>query len=147
MPPDERFDPQSVLIDWKDARGFTVADAQAGVAVFGATGSGKTTGPGQLLARAYLREDMGGLILCAKSDERAQWEAWARATGRSEDIVTVDTGGRARFNFVDWHAGSEGGAGFAINVVALLDEIAQAIDTGTGSTASPVPSGARVFYK
>jgi hypothetical protein len=50
MPPDARFDPQSVLIDWKDARGFTVADAQTGVAVFGATGSGKTSGPGQLLA-------------------------------------------------------------------------------------------------
>src|ERR1700686_3500943 len=103
MPPKD-FDPQSVLIDWKDAHGFTVADAQSGVAVFGATGSGKTSGPGQLLARAYLRAGMGGIVLVAISDERAQWEAWARATGRSEDIVTVDAGGRARFNFVDWHA-------------------------------------------
>jgi hypothetical protein len=84
MAPQEHFDPQSVLIDWKDARGFTVADAQTGVAVFGATGSGKTTGPGQLLARAYLREGMGGLVLCAKADERPQWDTWARATGRSE---------------------------------------------------------------
>jgi len=40
------FDPQKVLIDWKDASGFTIADAQTGVAVFGATGSGKTSGPG-----------------------------------------------------------------------------------------------------
>src|ERR1700730_1609506 len=101
--PNEHFDPQSVLIDWKDARGFTVADAQAGVSVFGAHGSGKPSGPGQLLARAYLREGMGGLVLCAKGGERAQWEAWARATGRSEDIVIVDTGGHARFNFIDWH--------------------------------------------
>jgi len=130
----KRFDPQSVLIDWKDAQGFTVADAQSGVAVFGATGSGKTSGPGQLLARAYLSEGMGGLVLCSKVDERAQWQAWARACGRSEDIVVVDASAQARFNFVDWQARSEGGAGFAINVVALLDEIAGAIDSGTGST-------------
>src|SRR5580704_16066316 len=96
MPPHEDFDPQSVLIDWKDAQGFTVADAQAGVAVFGATGSGKTTGPGQLLARAYLHEGMGGLVLCAKAEERAQWEAWAKAAGRSDDLVIVDTSGKAR---------------------------------------------------
>jgi hypothetical protein len=124
------FDPQSTLIDWKDAQGFTVADAQTGVAVFGATGSGKNSGPGQLLARAYLRAGMGGLVLCSKTDERAQWEQWARATGRSQDLVTVDTGGRARFNFLDWQASRGGGAGFAVNVVALLDEIAGAVDAG-----------------
>jgi len=39
------FDPQKVLIDWKESHGFTFADATAGVSVFGATGSGKTSGP------------------------------------------------------------------------------------------------------
>jgi hypothetical protein len=127
------FDPQKVLIDWKDAVGFTVADAQTGVAVFGATGSGKTSGPGQLLARAYLKAGFGGLVLCAKTEERAQWEGWAAATGRSGDLIHVDSSGRARFNFLDWEASrAEEGAGFAINVVALLDEIAGAIDGGAG---------------
>jgi hypothetical protein len=129
VPPD--FSAQKVLIDWKDAQGFTVADAQTGVAVFGATGSGKTSGPGQLLARAYLKAGFGGLVLCAKAEERRQWDAWAQATGRSADLVHVDTGGRARFNFLDWEASRAGeGAGFAINLVALLDEIAGAIDAG-----------------
>ncbi|MGH6846093.1 MAG: hypothetical protein ACREC0_01250 [Methylocella sp.] len=48
----EQFDPQSVLIDWNDPQGFTIAVAQTGVAVFGPTDAGKSAGPGQLLARA-----------------------------------------------------------------------------------------------
>jgi hypothetical protein len=141
-----QFDSQKVLIDWKDAVGFTVADAQCGVAVFGATGSGKTSGPGQLLARAYLNAGFGGLVLCAKTEERAQWDAWAAATGRSGDLIHVDTGGRARFNFLDWEASrAEQGAGFAINVVALLDEIAGAIDSGGSSAADG--SGDNAFFR
>src|ERR1019366_7350407 len=129
------FDSQRMLIDWKDAAGFTIADAQTGVAVFGATGSGKTSGPGQLLARAYLRAGFGGLVLCAKVDERAQWDAWAKAAGgRGDDLVYVDASGAARFNFLEWEAGkATEGAGYTINVVALLDEIAGATDTGAGA--------------
>jgi hypothetical protein len=98
--------------------------------VFGATGSGKTSGPGALLARAYLRAGFGGLILCSKvNDDRQQWEEWAGKYGRSGDLVHVDTGGRARFNFMDWEATRGGaGAGITINLVALLDEIAGVID-------------------
>jgi len=129
-----KFDPQRVLIDWKDSTGFTIADATCGVCVTGATGSGKTSGPGQLLAQAYLRAGFGGLVLCAKADERAQWEAWAKAAGRGADLVIVNADGQARFNFLDWEASrADHGAGFAINVVALLDEIAGAIDGGSGS--------------
>ncbi len=109
---------------------------QTGVAVFGATVSGKASGPGQLLARAYLKAGFGGLVLCAKAEERALWEAWAAAAGRSADLTHVDTSGRARFNFLEWEATrANEGAGFAINVVALLDEVAGAIDTGAGTGA------------
>jgi type IV secretory pathway TraG/TraD family ATPase VirD4 len=125
------FTPQKVLIDWKGNQAFTIADAQTGVAVFGATGSGKTSGPGRLFAHAYLKNGFGGLVLCAKVEERRQWEEWARATGRSADLVMVDAAGAARFNFLEWEATHAGqGAGFAINVVALLDEIASVSETG-----------------
>jgi hypothetical protein len=141
------FDPQKVLIDWKDAVGFTIADAQTGVAVFGATGSGKTSGPGQLLARAYLRAGFGGLVLCAKTEERAQWESWAAAAGRSADLIHVDTSGQGRFNFLEWEATKANeGAGFAINVVALLDEIAGAIDSGAGAGAGD-GGGDNAFFR
>jgi len=44
-----------VLFGWKenDPGGFIIADATVGVCVFGATGSGKTSGPGKMLAYAY----------------------------------------------------------------------------------------------
>lgn len=61
---------------------FTLADACEGVQIFGATGSGKTSGSGRQLALAYLRAGMGGLALTAKPDERAVWERYCRETGR-----------------------------------------------------------------
>jgi hypothetical protein len=141
------WDAQRVLIDWKDGVGFTMADAQTGVAVFGATGSGKTSGPGKLLAQAYLRAGFGGVVLCAKVEEYTQWQEWARAAGRSADLVRVDATGAARFNFLAWEADrAADGAGFSINVVALLDEIAGAIDSGGGSGAGD-GGGDNAFFR
>jgi TraM recognition site of TraD and TraG len=129
------FDPQKVLFGWSenDPDGFTIADATAGVCVFGATGSGKTSGPGRTLAHAYLKNGFGGLVLCAKPEERQQWETWARETKRSADLIVVDADGYARFNFLEWAANQGGqGAGYTINIVSLLDEIAGAVDEGAG---------------
>jgi len=44
------FHPQTVLRDWGNGNTFRLADAQTGVSVFGATGSGKTSGPAMHLA-------------------------------------------------------------------------------------------------
>ncbi len=38
------YDPDGVLIDWKDGRGWTLTDALAGTLVTGSTGSGKSSG-------------------------------------------------------------------------------------------------------
>ena len=139
------FSRQKVLIDWKDAQGFTIGDAQTGVAVFGATGSGKTSGPGRLLARAYLKAGFGGLVLCSKVEERSQWQTWAAETGRSNDLVIVDKSAAHRFNFLEWEASRGGeGAGFAMNVVALLDEIAGVVNAG-GSEGEG--GGDNVFFQ
>ncbi|MDD5459012.1 MAG: TraM recognition domain-containing protein [Phycisphaerae bacterium] len=110
-----------------------MGDALTGVAVFGATGSGKTSGAAKHLAIGYLAADFGGLVLCAKKEERRQWVEWAAATDRSEDLVIIDASGDWRFNFLDWEASRAGeGAGLTLNIVALLDEIAGAIAGGAG---------------
>ena len=128
------FHPQTVIRDWGDGQAFRLADAQTGVCVFGATGSGKTSGTAKHLAYGYLAADFGGLVLCAKKEERRQWEQWAKDTGRSDDLVIVDSAGKWRFNFLDWEASRPGeGGGLTINVVALLDEIAGAVGGGDGS--------------
>lgn len=49
-------------------------DATEGVQVFGGAGSGKTSCTGYTLGRAYLQAQVGGLILCAKPEERVMWE-------------------------------------------------------------------------
>jgi hypothetical protein len=52
------------------SQAWTVGDACEGVLIMGATGSGKTSGSGAHLAHAYLRAGFGGMVLCAKPDER-----------------------------------------------------------------------------
>ena len=121
---DSPFHPQRLLCDWDHGDGMRISDAATGVAVFGGTGSGKTSGIGQQLARAYLAAGFGGLVLCAKSDERLQWQAWAAETGRTDDLIIIDPRGAARFNWMDYEANRDGaGAGLAINIVAMLDEL------------------------
>ena len=140
MPPNashENFDPARPIRNWsKDGSSvFRISDALTGVAVFGATGSGKTSGPAKHLANGYLAHGFGGLVLCAKKEERKQWVDWARETHRLEDILIVDRTGNRRFNFLDWEAARPGeGGGLTINLVALLDEISKAVanDAGDG---------------
>lgn len=83
---------------------FTLANACEGVAIFGSTGSGKTTGSGQTLALSYLSAGFGGLVLTAKVDEADRWESYARMTGRSSQICRVKPGGNCRLNFLDYQA-------------------------------------------
>ena len=131
------FHPLTVLRDWHQGRAFRLSDALTGVAVFGATGSGKTSGPAKHLALGYLAAGFGGLVLCAKKEERRQWEEWAAQAGRTEDLVIISASGQHRFNFLDWEAGRAGeGGGLTINIVALLDEIAGAIGGSTGQNES-----------
>jgi len=123
----------TVIREWPKEQPFRLADALTGVSVFGATGSGKTSGVAKHLALGYLANGFGGLVLCAKKDERIQWQEWAKLTGREADLIIIDAGGKYRFNFLDWEASRAGeGGGLTINIVALLDEIAGAIAAGAG---------------
>lgn len=127
----------TVLVEWGKHSCFRIADALTGVSVLGATGSGKTSGPAKSLAYAYLAAGFGGLVLCAKAEERRMWEKWVAAAGRSNDLIIVNVSGRHRFNFLDWEASRAGdGGGLTINIVALLDEIGGAIAGATGQNES-----------
>jgi len=126
--PTHQFHPETILRDWGNGQAFRLADAQTGVSVFGATGSGKTSGPAKHLAYGYLAAGFGGLVLCAKKEERRQWQQWAADTRREADLVIVDSTGKWRFNFLEWEASrAEASGGLTINIVAILDEIAGAL--------------------
>ena len=129
------FHPQTVIRDWGQGEAFHLSDALTGVCCFGATGSGKTSGPAKHLAYGYLASGFGGLVLCAKKEERRQWQKWAAECHRTDDLIIVNASGGNRFNFMDWEASRPGeGGGFTLNIVALLDEIAKAVSGGAGKT-------------
>lgn len=140
------FHPLTLLRDWGGSAGFRLADALTGVAVFGATGSGKTSGPAKHLAYGYLGHGFGGIVLCAKREERLQWEQWAADTGRTDDLVIVESGGKWCFNPLAWEAERVGpGGGYTINVVALLDEIAGSIAGAAGRAEGGGAGDAKFF--
>lgn len=90
------------LIRLSRADDWTLRDAVAGTHIFGGNGSGKTTGSGQTIAKAFLRAGFGGLVLCAKPDERENWQRYAKACGRQKHLIIVSADGPWRFNFIQY---------------------------------------------
>jgi hypothetical protein len=102
---------------------WRIRDACEGTQIFGATGSGKTSGSGRALAHAFLENDFGGLVLCAKNDEPDLWLRYARETGREADIIRLSD---EQFNFLAYEANRPGeGAGQTENLVTLFMQVAE----------------------
>lgn len=118
----------------EDEDAFTVRDCCTGFAVFGGTGSGKTSGSGYFLAQNLMRAGFGGLVLTVKPDEAADWQRWAASAGRSADLRFISAKAGARFDFLKYEQGRVGdGAGKTFNLVQMFKVI--------GEQASPLPSG------
>lgn len=124
---------------------WTMRDAFEGVQVFGATGSGKTSGSGAALARAYLdpgRGGMGGLVLTAKEGEADAWRGYLRDVGRDpdEDLVEMSPSHGLTFNFLEYEAASAakavGGVSLTQNLVSLF---MAALSTGDASVSRADP--------
>jgi hypothetical protein len=110
---------------------FTLRDACNGVHIFGAIGSGKTSGSGQALAGAYLRAGMGGLVLCAKPEEVKLWQRYAKEHGRSNSVVVFDES--QGFNFITYELARQGMQGIS-NVTECLMRVIEAADHASGVT-------------
>ncbi len=118
LQPEHPWDLNSPLCHFSDSDNWTVGDSCEGTIVFGATGGGKTSGPGQTLAKAMMRKGYGGLVLCAKADEPPTWIKWAKACGRSNDLQFFT---EHSLNFLNYEMQRPGkGAGLTENIVQLL---------------------------
>lgn len=81
---------------------WTIGDACEGVQIFGGTGSGKTSGSGQSLAKCYLYHGFGGLVLTVKAGDREMWVDYCQKQGRSEDLIIIDGLNHNKFNFLNY---------------------------------------------
>ena len=133
---DKRFRLDRTLLPLSKNDDWTIADACEGTQIFGATGSGKTSGSGQAIAKAMLDSGFGGLVLTAKPDERALWERYAAETGRSDSVLVFGIDGPHRFNFLDYELNRDKGAGLTENLVALFTTVLEAAEGGGGGQAS-----------
>src|SRR5271165_6902918 len=115
---------------------WTLSDAFQGVSIMGENGSGKTSGSGRHLARKFLLNGFGGLVLCFKTDEADLWRSYLQHAGRETDGRFFGIDEAFRFNFMDYEARGSG-LDFAENLVTLLVDIAsiQKRTEPTGSEA------------
>ena len=100
---------------------WRIRDAVQGCQIFGGSASGKTSGSGAQIALSFLRNGFGGLVLTASKNERLLWEAYARATGREQDLIIFSPEHPWRFNFLRYEQEREGeSATLTENLVALF---------------------------
>lgn len=126
-------------IERKVEHAWSIRDACEGTQIFGATGSGKTTGSGYHLATRMLAKGFGGLVLCAKSDEADNWREYLREVGRLEDdLVELAPDQGQRFDFMDYEFQAGKGAKLTQNLVALFSTaIAATGGDDRGSSTDP----------
>lgn len=67
------FSLDRVIYAFNDQEDFTIGNACERVQFFGGSGSGKTSGSGEALARAFLSAGFGRLVMCAKKDVLDDW--------------------------------------------------------------------------
>lgn len=103
---------------------WTIRDAVRGTQIFGGIGSGKSSGSGKTIAKAFLKNGFGGLVLCAKPDEKDQWIQYAEQTNRLNDLMIFSEGSEFEFNPLQYEMEREGkGAGEVFNLANLFMEL------------------------
>jgi len=127
------FDLDNPLLRLSPVDAWSIRDACEGVQIFGAIGSGKTSGSGDAIAKAFLRQGFGGLVMCAKPEERRDWERRCTETGRSQHLIIFSPSEKWRFNFLDYELRRSGsGAGLTENLVNLLTSVTEIVEGKQG---------------
>ena len=125
---EEKLD--KIIFHWpvKDGKkeAVRIADMLRGTQIFGGTGSGKSSGSGNRIAKAFLKQNFGGIILCAKPDEGKRWKKYIEDIGREKEMVYFNEKSNLQFNPILYEERRGGdGAGETLNLVDLIMNIQQ----------------------
>ncbi len=120
---------------------WTVREAVEGTQIFGATGSGKTSGSGKAFATSLIRSGFGGLVLTAKSDDLQTWLGYFEAAGVDprERLVVLSPDGPYHFNplayeyFLDFNGDRQGDTRRLVNLFMT------ALGSGQGEVSQTDP--------
>lgn len=118
---------------------WTIGNAFEGTQIFGATGSGKTSGSGQHIAVSMLKAGFGGLVLTVKTDECELWKKYAKLAGREPPIVfgVPSAEHPYRFNFLEYerkaNEASSDGNSLTDNLVSLFSAVIEVSSRSSGS--------------
>lgn len=103
-----------------------------GVAIIGATGSGKSSCATNL-AGALLTQGFGGVVLTTKPGDRREWERYAAQAGRSRDLVIFSPDSEAQFSFLEYEMARKGaGAQDSANITDLFYAVIEATGKQSG---------------
>ena len=117
---------------------LTYGNCAEHIFVTGATGSGKSSGSGRILARNYLRAGMGGLVLCAKPEEALTWLKYAEEANRVDDLILFGADHANYFNFLDYErTRTSKGRGETQNIVNILNVAIKGTQTQGNNRTDP----------
>lgn len=123
---------------------MVIADFLTGVQIFGGTGSGKTSGPGNFLAKALLKMQFGFLVMCAKTTETALWKRLVKAMGREDDMVIFGEGSNLSMNFLEYEMHRNGR--YSGDTNALVDLLMKIYEVGKNFAAAGSSGGDDRFW-
>lgn len=124
--PDSKLDKllNTVLLTFGSAKyPWTIRQAVTGVQIYGSTGSGKSSGSAESIARSFLENDFGGLVLCAKPEERVTWERLCKVNEREKDLLILEHNGKYGINILEYENRQTKGGDEIMNLVNLIMQL------------------------
>jgi len=134
----KKIDPlDATLLRWNPVDRLSLRDLlSGGVCITGRSGSGKTSSSGRIIANAVIAHPRtGGLILAAKQDDLAMWQAMFDAAGRGEDLLVFAPDSSLRFNFLSYVLASGGHTRDVTRCLTVIGETLRSSETSGGENA------------
>lgn len=92
------------VMEWERNEPFSIRNLLQSVAVFGATGSGKSSGSAKTILWSLIKlgRQVGGTILGAKPEDLAETQELFRAAGRLDDLLVFSPESGHTCNYMDF---------------------------------------------